>query len=212
VSEAQPACRLIVAIETDESARKRLEAALSAGGIASAIILPQRDQPLVADLARPLVSVAQQAGAAALILDDARLARALGADGVHLPAGSSAADYAAARELLGRGSIVGADAGRSRDAAMRLGEAGADYIGFGIPDFVTDRSSARERRLDLIQWWAEIFEVPCVALDVDAREDAEELARAGADFVAIRLASSTSTDAARDAVRAALAALSAPVS
>ncbi len=212
MSEAQPACRLIVAIETDESAPKRLEAVLGAGSIASAIILPQRDQPLVADLARPLVSVAQQAGAAALILDDARLARALGADGVHLQAGSSAADYAAARELLGRGSIVGADAGRSRDAAMRLGEAGADYIGFGIPDFVTDRSSARERRLDLIQWWAEIFEVPCVALDVDAREDAEELARAGADFVAIRLPSSTSTDAARDAVRAALAALSAPVS
>ncbi|MGE5512202.1 MAG: thiamine phosphate synthase [Bacteroidota bacterium] len=212
MSEAQPACRLIVAVETDESARKRLEAALSAGGIASVIILPQRDQPLVADLARPLVSVAQQAGAAALILDEARLARALGADGVHLQAGSSAADYEAARELLGRGSIVGADAGRSRDAAMRLGEAGADYIGFGIPDFVTDRSSARERRLDLIQWWAEIFEVPCVALDVDAQEDAEELARAGADFVAIRLAGSTSTDAARDAVRAALAALSAPVS
>ncbi len=212
MSEAQPACRLIVAVETDEGARERLQAALSAGGIASVIILPQRDQPLVADLARPLVSAAQQAGAAALILDDARLARALGADGVHLPAGASAADYEAARELLGRGSIVGADAGRSRDAAMRLGEAGADYIGFGIPDFVTDRSSARERRLDLIQWWAEIFEVPCVALDVDAQEDAEELARAGADFVAIRLAGSTSTDAARDAVRAALAALSAPVS
>ena len=35
---------------------------------------------------------------------------------------------------------------------------------------------------------AEIFEVPCVAFDVETREEAEALSRAGADFIAIRLA------------------------
>jgi thiamine-phosphate pyrophosphorylase len=114
--------------------------------------------------------------------------------------------YAEARQLLGADSIVAGDAGRSRDAAMRLGEAGADYVGFGVHDFVTDKQTAAERRLELIQWWAEIFEVPCVALDVSTASDAERLARAGADFVAIRLP--PSVEGARDATLATLAALS----
>ena len=38
-------------------------------------------------------------------------------------------------------------------------------------------------------WWAEIFQVPCVAFDVETAEEAARLARAGADFVAVRLGS-----------------------
>ena len=36
-----------------------------------------------------------------------------------------------------------------------------------FPEFVGDMETARARRLDLIAWWAEIFEVPCVAFDVE---------------------------------------------
>jgi thiamine-phosphate pyrophosphorylase len=70
---------------------------------------------------------------------------------------------------------------------MVLGEAGADYIGFGIPRHVTNINGARARRLDLVSWWAEIFEVPCVAFDVATPEDAEQLASAGADFIGLRI-------------------------
>jgi thiamine-phosphate pyrophosphorylase len=94
------------------------------------------------------------------------------------------AAYGAAREVLGPRAIVGADAGRSRHDAMSLGEAGADYVGFGIPAHVGDRGTARERQLDLVEWWSELFEVPCVALDAD-RDDLAALAGAGADFVAL---------------------------
>jgi thiamine-phosphate pyrophosphorylase len=92
-----------------------------------------------------------------------------------------------AREILGTRYIVGVDVGRSRHDAMSLAEDGADYIGFGIPAHVEDRQTAAERRLELIGWWSEIFEVPCVAFDVDSAEAATALAAAGADFVAIRL-------------------------
>jgi thiamine-phosphate pyrophosphorylase len=68
-----------------------------------------------------------------------------------------------------------------------LGEAGADYVGFGVPEGVKDTDGARARRLELISWWAEVFEIPCVAFDVAAPEDADRLARAGADFIGLRL-------------------------
>jgi thiamine-phosphate pyrophosphorylase len=82
--------------------------------------------------------------------------------------------------------------------AMMLGEAGADYVGFGIPAHVEDRETARARQLDLVAWWGEIFEPPCVAFDVETIGDAAHLAAAGADFVALKPPStSTSTELAR---------------
>ena len=117
---------------------------------------------------------------AALIEGDAQLARTLRADGVHLPWSKDvAARYGEAREVLGTRYIVGVDVGRSRHDAMTLAEDGADYIGFGIPPHVEDRAAAAARRLELVSWWSEIFEVPCVAFDVDTAEDAIALARRG---------------------------------
>ncbi len=70
---------------------------------------------------------------------------------------------------------------------MILGEAGADYVGFGIPSHVEDRDTAGQRRLDLVTWWSEIFELPGIAFDVETADDVAALARAGADFVAVRV-------------------------
>ena len=70
-----------------------------------------------------------EADTACLVRDHVGLALEIGADGVHLWGG--AADVPARRAALGRERILGMSCGRSRDAAMIAGEAGADYIGFG---------------------------------------------------------------------------------
>jgi thiamine-phosphate pyrophosphorylase len=205
VSEPKQGCRLMLLVQSGAGAREQLAAVLEATDIASVIIAAD-----TAEAAKPLVVAAQKAGAAALLARDAQLARTLKADGVHLPVGSTEVEYEEARNILGQRFIVGVDAGRSRDAAMRFGEAGAEYIGFGIPEFVGDTDSARSRQLDLIEWWSEIFEVPCVAFDVAAASDAEALARAGADFVAVRLAPAMTPEDARAALRDYAAALGVP--
>src|SRR5262249_28089516 len=144
---------------------------------------------------------ARKAQVTALVLDDARLSRAVGADGVHLTAkDDTQTAFAAAREAMGRDGVVGADAGISRHAAMVLAEAGADYIGFGAPPRLGDRDKARLRREELISWWAQIFEVPCVAFDVETPEEAQQLAAAGADFIAVALPATLAAGAARDLV------------
>jgi thiamine-phosphate pyrophosphorylase len=91
---------------------------------------------------------------------------------VHLPADASA--YAAVRSSLGEDAIIGVDCGTSRHQAMRLGELGADYIGF---------SGLEREGQSIIAWWAEIFELPCVVLDPCSPEDVSRLVAEGADFI-----------------------------
>ena len=166
---------------------RQVAALLDAAGAATLLIAAGGGVALSAAAARPLVELAQAKDIAALIEGDAQLARTLRADGVHLPwSKDAAARYGEAREVLGTRYIVGIDVGRSRHDAMTLAEEGADYIGFGIPSHVEDRSAAAARRLELVSWWSEIFEVPCVAFDIDDVEDAMAVAGAGADFLAMR--------------------------
>ena len=188
LGEAETACELYLAVETGPSAQDYLAAALAAAPVACVLIESANAEGLAATAARPLIEIAQRQGVAALVGSDARLARTLKADGVHLPWSKDLLQaYEEARELLDNGLIVGVQAGKSRHDAMLLAENGADYIGFGLPAEVKDRDSGRARRLELIAWWAEIFTVPCVAFDVDSPEDAGVLAAAGADFLGCRL-------------------------
>lgn len=156
--------------------------ALAQHTAACLVLRPDADETLV----RSYVTAAQQHGISVLVANDSALAGAAGADGVHLTWHKDiVARYDAARTRLGPDATIGADAGRSRHDAMLLGERGADYVAFGIPEHVGDRDTANGRRLDLVAWWSEIFEIPAVAFDVATPEEAAALAGAGADFIAI---------------------------
>lgn len=203
-------CQIYAVIEAGESAPERLAAVLGPQ-IASVLVTPAAGRALDAAAARPLVEAAQKAGIAALIELDVDLARALRADGVHLRVAKDlAAAYDEARSRLGQRAIVGADPGISRHDAMIAAEAGADYIAFGAPAHLNDRDKARGRRDELIAWWAEIFQVPCVAFDVESPREAEALATAGADFLAVRLAAGTTPASARDLMAEIAAAIRQP--
>ncbi len=155
---------------------------LDAAAIACALVrLAPGAQTDAKAILSPLLRAAVAADCALLVETDARLAARHGADGVHV-AGASA-DLAAAIESLKPERIVGAGSLRTRDEAMTAGELGADYVMFGEP-----RRGARAMDLEALAervgWWAEIFETPCVAY-ADSISAAGELARAGADFVAV---------------------------
>jgi len=206
VTQGEAGCELYLVVETGEASAARLSAALDAASIATVLIRASDGRSLDPSDAMPLVGLARRAGVAALVAGDPTLVRATGADGVHLGAGGLAA-YRTARGTLGDAKIIGMDPGISRHDAMTVAEAGADYIAFGAPAHLKDRDKGRDRRNDLVAWWAEIFQVPCVAFDVETAQEAEALARNGADFVAVTLNAGLAAGDARNRVAEFFAAL-----
>jgi thiamine-phosphate pyrophosphorylase len=127
-----------------------------------------------------LAPTVQNAGAALLIEEHADLVGKTGADGAHL-LGIDA--LKAAMPLLKPEFVAGSGGLITRHDSMTAAELGADYVMFGEPDANGKRpgfDATRER----VAWWAELFQIPCVGYAASLAE-AGELARAGADFVAL---------------------------
>jgi thiamine-phosphate pyrophosphorylase len=189
-----PACQLMLTVTPGPGALEALRAAFGHCQPAAVLIRPKPEHNLGAGEVKPLVDLAQDYGAAALIFEDVRLARTLKADGVHIHAqtdGTVTALVAEARAALGAASSIGIDAGISRHRAMEAGEAGADYVAFGAAE---DTALARQARDDLVSWWSDIFEVPCVTLDVISAAEAAVAESDGADFIALTLPPAASID------------------
>jgi thiamine-phosphate pyrophosphorylase len=183
-------------------AKAVLAAAIDAGAISSVLLRSGDGGSLDTEAARALVQIAHKHDIAVLVASTAEEAARLGADGVHVRWSTDIVPAFKAVRGAAPTLIVGADAGRTRHDAMELGEAGADYVAFGIPPHVEDREKAGLRQRDLIAWWSEVFEVPCVALDIPNSEDAHSLALAGADFVGVHVRTSEGERAAAERIRA----------
>jgi len=162
----------------------RLARALDAGDVAC-LQLRLKDVPDDAILraAEALLPVAQSRGVAVLMNDRMDLAKRSGCDGVHLGQGDG--DPVAARKLLGAEAMIGVTCHASRHLAMQAGEAGADYVAFGA-FFPTDTKATQHvAEVDLLAWWSEMFEIPCVAIGGIGAANCAPLVQAGADFLAV---------------------------
>jgi len=180
-------CRLYLisppAFELDAFALALAEA-LSGGDIA-AFQLRLKDAPdeTVLRAAKRLIGPVQAAGCAFLVNDRPDLALKAGADGVHV--GQQDAPYAEARRLLGPDRIVGVTCHDSRHLAMEAGEAGADYVAFGAFYPTATKEAPTRADPELLSWWQETMEIPCVAIGGITLDNAAPLIAAGADFLAV---------------------------
>jgi thiamine-phosphate pyrophosphorylase len=159
-----------------------LKAALGAGDIACVLFTPVAgDDQGAKKLIKEIAPVVQGAGAALVVSGwNAVVARA-GADGVHLSDGRKG--LAEALDSFKPERIVGAGGIRSKDDAMTIAETGVDYVMFGEPNR-DGRLPPLEGLVERTGWWAELFEVPCVAFAPDLAA-VPLLADAGADFIAL---------------------------
>lgn len=129
-----------------------------------------------------LLPLCRAAGVPLIANDDADLAIAVGADGVHL--GEDDGDPAAVRARLGASAIIGVscydDLARARAAAA----AGANYIAFGAFFPSSTKPNARRASPDLLRDSAEL-RLPRVAIGGITPDNAGDVIAAGADLVAV---------------------------
>jgi thiamine-phosphate pyrophosphorylase len=183
-----PDCRLYLitppALPDLAAFAESLACALDAGDVA-ALQLRLKGVPDEAILraAEALVPVAQARGVAVLMNDRMDLAQRAGCDGVHLGQGDG--DPVAARRLLGAEATIGVTCHASRHLAMQAGEAGADYVAFGAFFPTGTKQTEHVAETDLLEWWSELFEIPCVAIGGITAGNCAPLVRAGADFLAV---------------------------
>jgi thiamine-phosphate pyrophosphorylase len=130
--------------------------------------------------AKALAAAVQSSGAALLLDGHVDLVARSGADGAHL---TGIAAMQEALPGLKPDRIAGVGGLSTRHDSMTAGEAGADYVLFGEPD-ANGRRPSIQAIAERLQWWAELFEPPCVGFAA-SREEAGEFAAAGADFVLV---------------------------
>ncbi|MBW5436926.1 thiamine phosphate synthase [Bradyrhizobium canariense] len=180
----RPAPRLYLAtpvVDDPASLLTELPGLLAAADVAAVLLrLKETDQRTMISRIKALAPPVQKAGAALLVDDHPELVARGGADGAHLPG------IAALKEALPSlkpDRIAGVGGLTTRHHSMDAGEIGADYVLFGEPDAKGQRPSSQAiaERLD---WWAELFEPPCVGFALSL-EEAREFAASGADFVLV---------------------------
>ena len=175
---------LISPLDVSGDFPRRLETALDAGPVAAfQFRVKGVDQHEAARLAEPLLEICRARDVAFIVNDSIELAKRLGAEGVHL--GQQDGDVRLARELLGREAQIGVTCHASRHLGMDAGEAGADYVAFGAFFPSVTKSSEHRPELELLEWWQQMMEIPCVAIGGITPENCVPLLEAGADFLAV---------------------------
>jgi thiamine-phosphate pyrophosphorylase len=161
-----------------------LRTALGAGDVACLQLrLKDVSDDDIRRAAETLIPIAQARDVAFILNDRPDLARALGADGVHV--GQEDATYAAARAAMGPNAIVGVTCHDSRHLAIEAAEAGADYVAFGAFFPTTTKEPKSHTDIEILRWWSDLMIVPQVAIGGITVENAKPLVEAGADFLAV---------------------------
>lgn len=192
-------CRLVLIVPPLPDASHILSEALEGGDVASVIFTQGAlDDAAWQKHCEPLLKIAQQAGVAALMAGEPRIAARTGADGIFVETPGEGA-----RDLVARFSpqkIVGLGGAKERHRALELGEANPDFIFFGKTDGDI-RPEPHPKNLALADWWSHLIEIPCVVMGGSSIESVVECAASGAEFVALGLAVVSCTDGPREAVR-----------
>ncbi len=180
----RPAPRLYLAtpdVDDPSLLAASLSGLLAEADVAAVLVrLKPTDPRSMISRVKTLAPAIQSSGAALLLDGHVELVARAGADGAHLTGIEALQE---ALPTLKPDRIAGIGGLNTRHDSMTAGEAGADYVLFGEPDARGQRPSA-EAVAERLQWWAELFEPPCIGFAA-SREEAHRFAAAGADFVLV---------------------------
>jgi thiamine-phosphate pyrophosphorylase len=186
---AENRCRLVLIVPdiADAGIRAAMVGDALKGGDVASVIIPQYglDDASFQKHAEKIVPVVQEAGAAALISGDSRVAGRVKADGLHIS--GKLPEFAEAVESHVPKMIVGGGSATDRHGALEVGELRPDYIFFGKLEGDI-KPEAHSKNVALGEWWASMIEIPCIVMGGTDPNSVVDVALAGVEFVALRQA------------------------
>lgn len=169
------------AVEDPRALTAALANAFGAADFAAVLLrLAPSDERTLINRIKSIAPAVQKAEAALILDGNPGLVAKSGADGAHM---TGIDDFMDAVDHLKPDWIAGAGGLLTRHDAMLAAENNTDYVMFGEPGERGHRQPFDDI-LDRVTWWAEVFQLPCVAYAARLEEIAP-LAKAGADFIAI---------------------------
>lgn len=164
----------------------RLAAAVAAALAGGATLVQYRDKRAAGAgrerNARALLALCRAHGARLIVNDDAALARAIGADGVHL--GARDLSLPQARDLLGAEALIGISCANQLERARVAQAQGASYVAFGRFFASRTKPDAPQAPVALLREARAALEIPICAIGGVTPAHAGSLVAAGADLVA----------------------------
>lgn len=179
--------RGLYAITPDEADTDRLLARVAAVLASKPALLQYRNKAASHSLresqASQLLTLCREARVPLVINDDAQLAAAIGADGVHF--GAHDGDLATARKLLGVDAIIGVSCYADVAFAERAADGNASYVAFGSVFASPTKPQAARADVKLLFDARRRLQLPICAIGGITRANAAPLVRAGIDLLAV---------------------------
>lgn len=143
------------------------------GGV-KIVQLREKDIPIEEYINRAysVQAVCKKHGVPLIINDNIQVAKAIGADGVHL--GASDGAISIAREILGENAIIGASA-RTIEGALSAQEQGADYLGVGAVFGTTTKNNAKTINIGILKDIIQACNIPIFAIGGVTQENITQL-------------------------------------
>jgi len=134
-------------------------------------------------ISRELKKICHDFNSLFILNDSYKLALEAGADGVHV--GDEDGSISEIKKTSPKNFVIGASCYDSRHLAVEAAEQGADYVSFGAFFPSVTKNSKGKPTTEIIEWCAEIMDVPIVAIGGINDKNCGPLVKSGADFLAV---------------------------
>ena len=160
----------------------QIEAAIDGGATIVQLREKHLEDAAFLEEARRFVALCRRKGVISIINDNAEIAAAVDADGVHV--GQSDLEAGRVRALLGPDKLIGVSA-HNPEEALKAQAAGADYLGCGAAFVSGTKTEAKPITREALSAVTAAVEIPVVAIGGITRENVLQLAGCGLDGVAV---------------------------
>ena len=134
-------------------------------------------------IAKELRNICNKFDSLLIINDDAKLAKKVGANGVHL--GQKDMPYEEARNILGPDSIIGISCQNDLGLAFKAQSEGADYVAFGSLFSTKSKADVQHCSLEDLTSFVKEIKIPSVAIGGINLRNFLTVKNSGVDMIAI---------------------------